>query len=112
MRIGEKQSAVFDWTTCIYEPNGEVYETEWEKFQNNPLDIGRLLYAKLRYALPRNVEVEVLWDHFHNEISAIMTGRDFEKEVSFREPVMARSDLIVYIEAIVTEAKEMESSLR
>src|SRR4051794_37968472 len=75
MRIGEKQSEVFDWTRCIYEPNGEVYESELEKVNHNPLDTGRLLYAKLRYALPREVEVEVLWDHFHDEVTAIMTGR-------------------------------------
>lgn len=112
MRIGEKQSTVFDWKTCIYEPNGEVYESLRDKIGKTPLDTGRLLYAKLRYALPRNVEVEVLWDHFHNELTAIMTGRGFEKEVSFREPVMARTDLVVYIDAIVAEAKEMESSLR
>jgi hypothetical protein len=112
MRIGEKQSTVFDWTRCIFEPNGEVYESEWDKSLNNPLDTGCLLYAKLRRALSRKVDVEVLWDHFHNEITAIMTGRNFEKEVSFREPVMARSDLVVYIEAIVTGAKEMESSLQ
>jgi hypothetical protein len=112
MRIGEKQSAVFDWEACIFEPNGEVYENEWDKFQNKPLDTGRLLYAKLRNALTRDVDVEVYWNHFEDEITAVMAGRHFEREVTFRDPVMARVDLVVYIEAIVEHAKEVESSLR
>jgi hypothetical protein len=112
MRIGEKQSEVFDWEACIFEPNGEVYESEFERYRDKPLDTGRLLYAKLRNALPRNVEVEVLWDHFHNEITGIITGEDFDKEVSFRDPIMARVDLVVYIEAIVKVAEEVASSPR
>jgi hypothetical protein len=112
MRIGEKQSEVFDWTRCIYEPNGDVYENEWDKAQNKPLDTGRLLYARLRNALPRNVSVEVIWDHFHNLITANVTGKHIDQEVSFKDPVMPRSDLVIFINQIVDSAKEMEQSLQ
>jgi hypothetical protein len=58
------------------------------------------------------VEVEVLWDHFHNEITATISGNEVEREVSFRDPIMARSDLVAYIGAIVEHAEEALSWLQ
>jgi hypothetical protein len=110
MRIGEPQSGVFDWTKCIFEPNGEVYENRLHKLLDQPLDVGRLFYAKLRNAFPRNVNVEVFWNHFDAEVLGVVTGRDFEHAVSFAEPVMARVDKIVYIETIVAEMKGVMKS--
>ncbi|MGB8508045.1 MAG: hypothetical protein WCD76_06560 [Pyrinomonadaceae bacterium] len=110
MRIGEVQSPLVDWASCIYEENGEVFENAVFKLLDRPLDTGRLFYAKLRNAIPRNVNVEVYWNHFDAEVTGVVSGRDFEYGVSFIEPVMARVDKIVYIETIVEDMKEVASS--
>lgn len=112
MLIGEKQSELVDVEKCLFMPNGEVYENRIKKLLGTPLDTGRLFYAKLRYAFPRNVEVEVLWDHFHNELIGMVKGRDFEYFVDFVDPVMARTDKVVYIEQIVDSIKGAAPSLQ
>lgn len=107
LRIGEVQSPLVDWSHCIYEENGEVFENAVFKLLDRPLDTGRLFYAKLRNAVPRNASVEVYWNHFDAEVTGVVSGRDFEYAVSFREPVMARVDKIVYVETIVEDLKEV-----
>jgi hypothetical protein len=111
LRIGEPQSKLADWSKCIHEPNGEVYEGAIFKLLGRPFDTGRLFYAKLRNAAPRNASVEVYWNHFDDELTGVIAGRSFEVELVFIDPVMARTDKIVYIEAIIDRLKEKASSL-
>jgi hypothetical protein len=110
MRIGEPQSKLAQWDRCVTIPNGEMYETLVHNLLDKPLDTGRLFYAKLRNAVPRNVSIEVYWNHFDNELTGVMAGRQAEYAVTFEDPVMARTDKIVYIEAIVQEFKEEAQS--
>lgn len=112
MRIGEPQSKLADWSKCIHEPNGEVYESAIFKMLGKPFDSGRLFYAKLRNAAPRTLDVEVYWNHFDNELTGVIAGRSFEFELVFIDPVMARTDKIVYIERVVDLLKEKASSLQ
>lgn len=110
MRIGETQSGLFDYKGCLSIANGEMYENYVHLLLNKPLDTGRMFYAKLRNAVPRKLDVEVYWNHFDNELTGVMTGRSFEYEISFKDPVMARTDKVVYIEAIVDKFKEASKS--
>jgi hypothetical protein len=110
--IGEKMSQVVDPDTVVYGTNGEVYEDETHRLTGRPLDTGRMLYVKLRKALPEYIEVEVIWDHFSDYLRVQIAGRNSvldvwqERAVSFKDPYMARSDKIVYIEGIVEQAIE------
>lgn len=106
MRIGEPQSPLADWPKCITIANGDMYETTIHLLMDRPLDTGRLFYAKLRNAIPRNVDVEVYWNHFDDEVTGVVAGRLSELEITFADPTMARTDKIVYIEAIVDRFKE------
>jgi hypothetical protein len=110
MRIGEPQSGVFNWQGCIGISNGDLYENQVHLLLDKPLDMGKLFYAKLRNAIPRNVNVEVYWNHFDAELTGVVSGRDFEYAVTFGEPVMARTDKIVYIDTIVADLEEVVSS--
>jgi hypothetical protein len=104
--IGERMSKITDLDS-ISQANNDLYESYEAVLQNKPLDTGRLLYAKLRFALPDDVKVEVIWNHFDNSITALIWRDDFERQLIIKDEQMARSEKIIYINSIVEGALEM-----
>jgi len=103
IRIGEKMSEATDLSR-IFVYGRDFYESEQAFALRRPLDSGRLLYAKLRVALSDDINVEVLWNHFDNVVTALVWGAGFEHETSFRDGPMARPDKVAYIDSIVDGA--------
>lgn len=95
MRVGEKMSQWVVFETLHWRSDGDVYESYADMIADKPLDIGRLFYAKLRTALPENVDVEVYWNHIMDQITVVVdnkAGRAFESK--FEPMQMARVDLV------------------
>lgn len=100
----------------LYYHGNDIYEDSNHFLLDRPLDTARLTYAKLRGALSEFINVEVLWDHFHNMIVVLVgANKDFEENgysMSFKDSVMARTDRIAFIDQLVNEVKEAEEWLR
>lgn len=106
MIIGERMSKITDLDS-ICRKYSDLYEDYEAVLQNKPLDTGRLLYAKLRFALPEDVNVEVIWNHFDNSILAQIWRDDFYKEMRVKDEQMARAEKVIQIDQIVEGALEM-----
>lgn len=105
MRIGEKMSEITDLDR-ICRHNNDLYENYESILINKPLDTGRLLYAKLRFAIDEDIQIEVWWNHFSNEITAIVLTAPWEMTMTIVDPVMARSELLAYVDSIVADLQE------
>ena len=106
MHIGERMSKVTD-LDHIHRKHKDLYENFEAYLQNKPLDTGRLLYAKLRFALPEYIGVEVFWNHFDNTLLAMIWKDNFHRELIIKDDPMARSEKVIYIDSIVEGALEM-----
>jgi hypothetical protein len=106
MRIGERMSQITDLDS-ISQKHNDLYEDLEAALQNKPLDTGRLLYAKLRFALPEDIKVEVIWNHFDNSLLAMIWNNNFHRELRITDEPMARSEKVSYVDNIVQGALEM-----
>ena len=91
---------------------GDVFASEADQLVRKPLDTGRLLYVKLRLGLSYDYTVEVIWNHFTDELIAMAAGRKSEAIVKFVDMKMARTDKVVYIDQLVDEITEKVQSLQ
>lgn len=106
MQIGEQMSKVVDLMDgTLYLLNGDIYEDYEHFLMNKPLDSGRLLYIMLRRVIPEGTEFEVWFDHFSNEVTAQIRGRDFVSETTFRDDQMPRHEKLDRIGRIVEGAR-------
>jgi len=87
------------------EHGGDLFEDEAHVAMDKPLDTGRLLYARLCLTILADTEVEVWFDHFDNTITAQLRRGDDVREVTFYDAPMARVEKLVYVNAIVNDAK-------
>lgn len=91
----------------IFSIGGDIYEDAAHLTMDRPLDSGRLLYVKLKMSFLAGVDIEVWFDHFDNTVTAQISRGEDIREVSFYDQSMARSEKIVFIDAIVEGAKDM-----
>lgn len=102
MNVGEKMSTVIEMEKIVWDATGDAYEDEIAVLRNRPLDVGRLVYAKLRMAFPEDVKIEVWWNHFDETIHCEIentAGRTFGS--NFPVEQMARTDLVQRLDAWV-----------
>jgi hypothetical protein len=112
MQIGEKMSKVVEFDELYYLANGDVYENYIAFLQDKPIDTGQLLYVLLRNELDDRIEVEVIFDHFHNEVVAQVTGRNGGvSETRFIDEVRPRAEKLDFVKRIVASVKEAEQWL-
>jgi hypothetical protein len=112
IQIGERMSEIATgWEGYVYLSNGEVYEDRQHALTDHPLDTGRLVYAKLRRAINPDLKVEVIWDHFKDVLTVMVTGRYDGITTSFPDRQMARVDKVERINQLVEGIKETEKWL-
>lgn len=106
IKIGEKMSEVVEMESVV-EAGGDLFGSHIDVLKHTPMPYAMVLYVKMRRAAPEDVNVEVIWNHFNNTVTAIMAGREFEYAHVFWDGPMARTDKLVYLDAIVDRAKEI-----
>jgi hypothetical protein len=90
----------------------DIYESDLHLALGWPLDTGRLTYAKMRAALSDLIPIEVIWNHFKNEVTVVVgAGRQNEYSYMFKVKPMARVQRLEFIDDLVRQAKEAEPFL-
>lgn len=107
--VGERMSPLIDPEKVVFK-GSEMYESEIALLQDKPLDTGRMLYVKLRRALPIDVNVEVVWNHFNNTIFAYSIDKgSYKHQIMFNDRQMARIEKIILLDRMVEYFLEEEA---
>jgi hypothetical protein len=105
--IGEKMSEWVVLDDLVWAANGDIYEDEEHERISEPLDLGRLIYVKLRTGLDKDLYVEVYWNHITDIITVEIVKAAGRQFVAVFAPVQwARTDLLQRVDQFIDAVKD------